>query len=74
MRISDSFIQNGKCFVACSGSDITKDMQISKIKADAVEYNVTRISTSQSFSGHYQAMLEIDSPHMLPNVSITVLS
>ncbi len=74
MRICDSFLHDGKCYVACSGPGIAKEMAIHRIEVGGNEYNVNRVDITQSFSGHYQAMLEVDSHNALPQGDFIVLS
>ena len=73
MKICDSFLWNGKCYAACSGTGITKDMQISKIMVQGAVYEVMKIEIKESFSGHDQAMLEVNCSQCLPNGEIMIL-
>jgi hypothetical protein len=74
MRVCDSFIHEGKVFAACAGSDISRDMHISKIRIDGVEYDVKHADIRESFIGVLQAMLEVDSSRLVPKGNVTIMA
>ena len=73
MRICDSFMKDGKCFIACTGPEIVPDMKVKKIAIDDAVFNVIEYEIRPSFIGVLQMMLTIDSEKPLPLGECVVL-
>ena len=58
MRISDSFMKGGKCFIACTGPEIVPDLKVKKVTIDDATFNVIKYEL--------QMMLMVDSEKPLP--------
>ena len=66
MRISDSFMKGGKCFIACTGPEIVPDLKAKKVTIDDATFNVIKYEIRPSFIGVLQMMLMVDSEKPLP--------
>lgn len=66
MQICDSFMKDGKCFIACSGPEIVPDLKVKNVAIDDATFNVIKYEIRPSFIGVLQMMLMIDSEKPLP--------
>ena len=73
MFIADSFAEKGRYFAACSGEGITRDMRCNAIVVEGKAYPVKEVCVRESFSGVYQAMLELAGPYLPPHSEFSLV-